>query len=108
MNSLVPLRTLIFVGLLLDVMMISGCQFAVRRTSIWIYPAPTFPARSAEVGDGNQVLVPAYAPEGNSFSVGMRFVPINAENKDMLTTSNLIRWPEKIKKMMKKKADEDQ
>jgi hypothetical protein len=67
-----------------------------------------FPPRSVAVGDGNQVLVPAYTPKGNSFSVGMRFVPVMAENKDSLTTSNLLTWPEKIKKMMKNTVNGDQ
>ncbi len=91
----------------MEIITITGCQFTVKRTSVWLYPAPTVPARSVEVGGAEQVLVPPYVPEGNSFGVGIRFVPINAENKDALNTSNLSTWPKKIKRAMKKRGEVD-
>lgn len=90
---LMMLRRLALAGFLFAIMAVTGCQTTIRNMSIWTYPAVAFPARSVETGGGNQVLVPAYQPDGNSFCVGMRFVHINAESKNEFSTSNPIEWP---------------
>lgn len=81
----------------------AGCQVTVRRMSVWIYPTVAFPARSVEVGGGKQVHVPAFSPSGDAICIGARFVHINPENKGLLTTTSLLKWPAKIKEQMQRK-----
>jgi len=83
---------------ILAVIATAGCQVTVKSMSVWIYPAMTFPSRSVEVGGGDQVLVPMYDPEGDSICIGVRLVHINAENKNQMSTSSILKWPAIIKR----------
>jgi hypothetical protein len=107
MHSVSRFRSFMLLCIPLVIMTAAGCQTIVRRVTIWFYPVVTFPARTVDVGGGRQVRVPEYDPEGNCFCVGARFVPINAENKNKLTTSYFVTWPEKIKRAMEDKGGGD-
>lgn len=103
------IRPLWVVGIGLALILCAGCQVTARRVSMWIYPAVTYPSRSVEVGDGKQIFVPEYAPRGDItkidfFCVGVRLVPIHAENKNSFSTSNPLEWLDKIQAMSKSKA----
>ena len=81
---------------------LSGCQFAIGNTSMWLRPAMRIAPRSVDKGDGEQIYMEKFDPEGDSMFIVLRFYPGGEENQSKLTNSKFRDWPTKIKERITK------
>ena len=79
-----------------------ACQFAIGNTSMWLRPARSIAPRTVENGDGEQIYMEGYTPQGDSMFLVLRFYPGGEENQSKVTNNKLKDWPEKIKERVKK------
>ena len=81
---------------------LSGCQFAIGNTSMWLRPATRIAPRSTDRGDGEQIYMEGFDPEGDSMFIVLRFYPGGVENQSKMTNNKLRDWPTKIKERVTK------